>query len=183
MGKLIKELKKSVNAWEYFDTLAKMPDVQVVAATIWGEARGEGITGMVGVGKVIENRAQRNAWPDHERQVCLQAWQFSVWNAPSDLIDNFCAALKALNETEGDLSEHDFDPNTDTGALAWALDIAFRVLNDAWDSAPAGIKVAAKGHWGDHYHTKQIKKPDWARGAKPSKRHGNHIFYSLSQDD
>ena len=52
---------------------------RIVALTILGEARGEGKRGMYAVGCVIQKRAsERNLTP---AKVCLQPWQFSIWNA------------------------------------------------------------------------------------------------------
>eukprot|EP00731_Ephydatia_muelleri_P014889 Em0008g609a len=63
-----------------------MGDVDVLARTLWGEARGEGRTGMEAVASVIINRVD---WP-HEgslwwgntvEEVCKKPSQFAVWNA------------------------------------------------------------------------------------------------------
>ena len=51
---------------------------QVVARTLWGEARGESITGKVAVASVIYNRAKSN--PKKLKAVCLKRKQFSCWN-------------------------------------------------------------------------------------------------------
>ena len=54
-------------------------DERIVALTILGEARGEGRCGMYAVGWVIQKRtSERNLTP---AQVCLQPYQFSIWNA------------------------------------------------------------------------------------------------------
>lgn len=51
------------------------------AATVWGEARGEGLVGMIAVNCVIGNRVEsgRSLWSTVAK-VCLQPWQFSCWN-------------------------------------------------------------------------------------------------------
>ena len=52
--------------------------VLIVALTLLGEARGEGIEGMAGVASVIQTRAtERHQTP---AQVCLAPKQFSFWN-------------------------------------------------------------------------------------------------------
>lgn len=54
---------------------------QVVSRTVWGEARGEGPTGMLAVAWVIRNRAERPGWWGHDvSSVCLAREQFSCWN-------------------------------------------------------------------------------------------------------
>ena len=55
-------------------------DVDTAARTAWGEARGDGILGMLAVIWVIYNRARDNRWPDSPAGVARQPWQFSVWN-------------------------------------------------------------------------------------------------------
>jgi N-acetylmuramoyl-L-alanine amidase len=53
-------------------------EILVIALTLLGEARGEGIEGMAGVASVIQTRAiERNQTPT---QVCLAPKQFSFWN-------------------------------------------------------------------------------------------------------
>src|SRR6185503_1533672 len=59
---------------------AKLTAAQVVAMTIWAEARAEPIEGEVAVGCVIRNRLLRPArFADTWAGVCLAKWQFSCW--------------------------------------------------------------------------------------------------------
>jgi spore germination cell wall hydrolase CwlJ-like protein len=57
-------------------------DLDLMARTVWGEARGEGEAGQVAVAWVIRNRLAR---PRRFRPtiagICLQPLQFSCWNA------------------------------------------------------------------------------------------------------
>jgi len=59
-----------------------------VALTIWGEARGEPIEGMIGVGHVIRNRLARykryHATEQSYRGIVLAPSQFSCWNPGTD---------------------------------------------------------------------------------------------------
>lgn len=76
-------------------------DVDVMARTIYGEARGETMQGMRAVGNVILNRAHSPGWwsriniddlidgfdesladipDDSVEAVCRKPWQFSPWN-------------------------------------------------------------------------------------------------------
>lgn len=62
-------------------------DTQVLAATIWGESRGEPLLGQQAVASVILNRARSAvAHPRHQfgdgtiKGACLAPWQFSSWN-------------------------------------------------------------------------------------------------------
>lgn len=69
----------------------KKDDLDILARTIWGEARGEGQKGMEAVACVIMNRVKANKWftgyllIDHNRvssvaETCLKPYQFSCWN-------------------------------------------------------------------------------------------------------
>ncbi len=56
-------------------------EVDVLARTLWGEARGEGFAGMVAVGFTIKNRAARPGWWGKDiTSVCQHPWQYSCWN-------------------------------------------------------------------------------------------------------
>ena len=59
----------------------------VVARTLWGEARGEGVAGQIAVAWVIRNRVHdanpRSWWGEGYIGVCHKSWQFSCWN-PGD---------------------------------------------------------------------------------------------------
>lgn len=55
--------------------------IQVMAGTLWGEARGGGVIGMQSVANVIMNRVNHPRWWGHDAlSVCLDPWQFSCWN-------------------------------------------------------------------------------------------------------
>ncbi|WP_142851008.1 cell wall hydrolase [Telmatospirillum sp. J64-1] len=136
-------------------------DIDILARTLYGEARGEGIAGMSAVAHVILNRVRRRRWygagvpgyPDHSiAAVCLKAWQFSCWNAADPNRPKLIAA---------DLS----DP-----ALRRAMLVACAVVNDE-----PGFTDATQG--ADHYHTRSVS-PDWAQGRKPVVSIGGHLFYN-----
>src|SRR3990167_4403406 len=57
-------------------------EIDTVARTIYGEARGEAHEGMVAVACVIMNRmkAQKRRWGLTPHKVCKKPWQFSCWN-------------------------------------------------------------------------------------------------------
>lgn len=59
-----------------------LDDLTLLACCIWGEARGEGAEGKIGVGCVVRNRV--NTAPKYGRGwngVILKPWQFSSFNA------------------------------------------------------------------------------------------------------
>lgn len=61
-------------------------EVEVLARTIYGEARGETVRGKEAVACVVLNRVQRAKdrsgywWGDSIESVCFKPWQFSCWN-------------------------------------------------------------------------------------------------------
>lgn len=55
--------------------------VDILARTLWGEARGEGDTGMHAVANIVMNRVKHPKWWGHSvTSVCLMPYQFSCWN-------------------------------------------------------------------------------------------------------
>src|SRR6185312_320831 len=74
-------------------------DQQVMARTLYGEARGGGETLMRCTGHVIMNRVRDNRWPDSPAKVCLQPHQFSCWSgAPAILPDFHTMMMADLND-------------------------------------------------------------------------------------
>lgn len=59
----------------------KDEQIDYMARTAWGEARGEGQAGMQAVINVIMNRVKAGGWyGTTPKDVCLKKSQFSVWN-------------------------------------------------------------------------------------------------------
>ena len=58
------------------------PDpIDILARTIWGEARGDGRVGMEAVASVVLNRVADPGWWGRDIvSVCQTPWQFSCWN-------------------------------------------------------------------------------------------------------
>ena len=70
---------------EFKDSLgfSKASAINIVARTLWAEAKGEGETGMRAVASIIWNRAYSN--PENLSKICFAPKQFSCWNAVSPL--------------------------------------------------------------------------------------------------
>lgn len=127
--------------------------LEVMARTLWGEARGEGDTGMAAVACVICNRANHPDWWGNDiRSVCLKPAQFSCWNAN----DPNLPKLKAVTAS---------DPTFAT-ALQVAHAAAFGTLNDITEGA-------------DSYFALHTPMPKWATSDKFVKTIGNHSFYRV----
>ncbi|MGQ9371949.1 cell wall hydrolase [Azospirillum sp. ST 5-10] len=136
---------------------------EIVARTLWGEARGQGHKGMEAVACVIRNRATHPRWwsrnkaddiPDDTfSAVCLDPWQFSCWLAK----DPNRAKLLAVTEA---------DP-----AYRLALEVADDVLAGRLEDVTNGA---------DHYCTRAAaSRTSWAKGRKPVATVGDHLFYRL----
>ena len=137
------------------------PEVDVLARTIFGEARGEyyrpdgGIASLISVANVIKNRVTGSKrYGQTYYEVCRKPYQFSCWN-------------------QG-------DPN-------YFLISRIQVEEDAlFDICYEVSKNIVSGHWPDltnganHYHANWMKTyPEWAAGRPPKFRVGQHIFYKL----
>ncbi len=134
--------------------------VDVLARTIWGEARGEGLRGMEAVACVVMNRVRhaqnrraigaRHWWGDDVASVCRKPFQFSCWNTN--------------------------DPNREKLLSVSADDALFAICQRAARRAVAGVlDDVTRG--ATHYHAKGVF-PLWARGRAPSTDIGNHLFYN-----
>ncbi len=132
-------------------------EADVLARTLWGEARGEGTAGMQAVACVVLNRVAesdkrgRYWWGNNIIQVCQKPYQFSCWNRSDP---NF---RKLQSVDESDLY------------FATALRMAKRAIMGALDDLSGGAT---------HYHAKGIT-PYWSRGEKPTAEIGHHIFYRI----
>ncbi|MFV0626348.1 MAG: cell wall hydrolase [Alphaproteobacteria bacterium] len=134
-----------------------MNNNEVLARTIYGEARGEDLEGKKAIACVILNRvrlAKQNKkyvwWGSTIKEVCIKPWQFSCWNEN----DPNSKKIKAIKES---------DP-TFRDCLIVAENAVNGLLQDTTNGAT-------------HYHTKKIM-PKWARVKKPCAEIGNHLFYN-----
>lgn len=134
-------------------------EVDVMARTIWGEARGEGGAGMRAVAAVIMNRvavAQARGgywWGGSVTQVCQKPYQFSCWNKDDANFRKIVAV-------------DDADPQ-----FAAALRMAREVIEGRGCDPTGGAT---------HYHAAEIT-PYWSRGHKPAAIIGRHIFYRIEE--
>jgi len=66
------------------DTFGKLTDTELMALTIYGEARGESREGKIAVGSVILERVDHRQWDGNTiHEVCLMPYQFSCF-LPND---------------------------------------------------------------------------------------------------
>lgn len=126
--------------------------VDVLARTAWGEARGEGRTGMIAVINVVINRVKSRKWPNDIMSVCQQALQFSCWNAN--------------------------DPNRSKLISVTMANPTFLMAMELAQSAIKG-ELADITNGANHYHEQSIM-PFWAKGRSPVATIGRHRFYKFS---
>lgn len=131
-------------------------DVDIMAKTIYGEARGEVDAGKKAIACVIMNRYKAKKWFSGRTiaDTCLfkvkgsKYHQFSCWNEE----DPNYKLLKSVNCLY----------------LAEYVDIAEKFINGEYKDFTNGCT---------HYHTKQTS-PYWAKGHLPAFEIGNHLFYN-----
>ena len=135
-------------------------DFNVLADTIYGEARGEfsrmngGLPSLIAVANVVVNRLKiQRHFGRTLSEVCLKPKQFSCWLAG--------------------------DPNF------LELQNPQRLKSPLWKLCLSVAKSVAEGHWPDltkgstHYYAEWSSPPFWARGTPPQLQIGQHIFFSL----
>ncbi len=131
-------------------------DFDILARTIYGEARGEiklscGLKGLQAVAWVIKNRFHKNL-KKTIAQVCQTPYQFSCWNK-SDPNRNIILEL-SLNDD----------------MYQCCYEVGKSVLFNKNLDPTCGA---------NHYHSCFIMPPYWADEEKKTKIIGNHVFYKL----
>ena len=141
-------------------------DIDILARTIYGEARGEGVEGMEAVACVVMNRYKSHKWfcgytiQDGNKipsvaQTCLKKFQFICWNKN--------------------------DPNLRKIKNVTPEDKIFKhCLKIARSAVCGNLKDFTGG--AVYYHTKNIK-PKWADGKIPCYEVKNHLFYKEDKND
>lgn len=125
-------------------------DIDILARTIYGEARGESERGQIAVGLVVMNRYRSNKWFAGQTiaDTCTKKRQFSCWNLEDPNLD------KIRNMNEKTLKKYNM--------------IAYSIIQGEHADITNGAT---------HYHTVNIL-PKWAIGKKPCAKIGSHIFYN-----
>lgn len=128
-------------------------DQQIIAMTLWGEARSEGFNGMQAVCNTMQNRLASGIlwWGQTLREVAIHPWQYSCW-----LTD--------------DPNRHKlFSISTDDPQYAIAMSLAANAL--------AGV-LPDIVHGADSYYADTLPKPpSWVKGLTPCAQIGPHLFF------
>jgi N-acetylmuramoyl-L-alanine amidase len=161
------------------------PDLNVLAQTIWGEARQEGTKGMIAVGNVIKNRAEANKkmFGRGIKGVALKPKQFSCWNEGDpnreklkDILQ-YDKLVSMRKSPTGEPFNEWFQKFKNTGqyleykSYLKAKEIAQQILSG---SVPDPTKGAV------YYHTLDVK-PIWRTKLDQVAQFGNHVFYTLPE--
>lgn len=138
--------------------LDSMTDIDIMARTLYGEARGEvrdhGKDPLIAVGHVIMNRVRQRAWYGRSiRGVCLHPYQFSCWN-------------------EGDMNlQTILKVSPDKPIFRECLEAAYAV---------AHMMVPDLTMGSDHYYSIDLgNPPKWAQYAEEKTEIGKHRFYKM----
>lgn len=123
-------------------------DMEIMAKTIFGEARGETHKGQVAVACCIMNRFKSKKWFSAKTiaGVCQKPWQFSCWNK------NDPNAQKIANLSYSVYSKY------------------FPIIKEAM----LGDITNGATHY---YAPKVVKCPKWAEGKEPCAEIGHHLFF------
>jgi N-acetylmuramoyl-L-alanine amidase len=160
-------------------TAPSLQEIDVLARTIWGEARGEGPLGQIAVAWVILNRARADIrgdgkpdwWGEGIIGVACRPWQFSCWNAD----DPNLPKMRAVGSEDA--------------AFRLAYLVAVCTSSLAFDLAERQdrhLAAAIRSSFADPtdgavaYMTERLFKsnpPDWAKGREPQVRIGAHVFW------
>lgn len=141
---------------------------EVVALTIWGEARNQEIEGKVFVGSVIRNRVLSGRWGRTYAAVCFARLQFSCWS-PQGGTSNYDALLRLTRQLVGDYHER---PEL-TPTLRELLFLAEGII---------GGQLQDRAQGSNHYITRDLwktKPPAWAVGQLPQCIVGDHVGFLL----
>jgi len=133
-------------------------ELELMTLCVYGEARNQGLDGMLAVASVILNRSKKASWWGHNiKSVILKPWQFSC-----------------LNEN---------DPNRKTLENI-AVDFMgnlerLNILRQCWWVARGLFEgyLASNIGGATHYHTRAVR-PDWKDKLTKITQIGDHIFYA-----
>lgn len=136
-------------------------DIDILAKTIYGEARGESVAGMEAVASVILNRldyAKRRGWywwGNNIIEICRKPWQFSCWNK-SDV--NYRVITTVADS-----------------------DVSFCICKRIAHRAISGV-LEDTTRRATHYHTRNVR-PRWSIGKIPCAEIGSHLFYNDIEEE
>lgn len=145
------------------DIIGNLNDREILILTLYGEARGEPIAGLVAVGTVIRNRVHSGRYKSY-KEACLAPEQFSCWNKDDPNYNTLIALGKNMIAST---------PNLDPAfrrCLLVAMGIIDWSLNDETKSAE------------NYMTTKEFnsqERPSWADHPINPLIIGKHTFFNV----
>ena len=127
-----------------------MTETEILARTIYGEAKANDLEDAQGIACVILNRVNYRNWPGNVADVCLQPMQFSVWN------EGDAGRARMLRAQRGE---------------PW-FDACWMVAEKALSGA-----LIDKTRTSTHYHTRAVK-PRWSRNKLPCYETPGHLYFN-----
>ena len=128
-----------------------MTETEVLARTIYGEARSGDVEDATAIACVILNRVGYRNWPNNVADVCLQPMQFSVWN------ESDAGRARMLR--------------AERGKTAW--------FDECWKIAESALRgeLIDKTRTSTHYHTRAVA-PRWSKGKTPCYQTQGHLYFN-----
>jgi spore germination cell wall hydrolase CwlJ-like protein len=138
-------------------------DIDILARTIYGEARGEytrpegGLAALIAIANVVLNRVAQRTWYGKTiKEVCLKPYQFSCWNQN----DPNRTVIMTANPCKDKIFQRCMEVATKTAAGEWP-DLTFG---------------------SDHYYAVWLPiAPTWSLGKHPMVKIGCHAFFNLNR--
>lgn len=150
------------------ELLDALSPLHTVAATLFGEARGESTVGRAAVASVIQNRvrAQRKHLGLTPKSVCLKAHQFSCWS-PEGGRANYDTTMDAARS----FHRGNIAGPISSECLALAELVVDNILVDIVNGAT---------HYLERHLFESDGPPGWAVGKLPCADIGNHVFLQVN---
>ena len=146
------------------ESFSKLTDAQILALTIYGEARGESTEGKIAVGSVILERVDHRDWDGKTiPEVCLKKWQFSCFNENDP---NYGKLLHIAEQWDEEISAN--------VALNDCRGIALGLISGNIDRTP---EIAA-AHCCQYATRAGAEKVTWDDKMKIIAEIGSHIFFA-----
>lgn len=134
----------------------RLTDAQILALTIWGEARGSSLNAQLAVGEVIMNRVDDGRYGKGVRGVCLKRQAFSCWWEVSSNRERVIVMAIAV------LGGGPFPTLAAKRAYQQIRALVPGIMDEVFDRLVPGAL---------HYHSVPGRKPAlwpwWARGRVP----------------
>lgn len=136
-------------------------EVDILARTVYGEARGESAKGQQAVMQTILNRVKKGGWWGATiEDVCKKPYQFSCWN-PETVGATDSASVANYDKM---MSVTTSDPT---------FEYIYTIAKSAVANGGLGVDYS---NGATHYHAKSVS-PSWANKLTKTAEIGSHIFY------